>query len=373
MTALEPDLSVSRPLPIDEIDAGMSGRIVGPKAANLGKLYRLFPGKVAPAIALPFGLFYDEVSQHPETNWNMLQSIYTDYRAGVIDQAGLTSRLEVLRNALLASQPGEVLRRQVAHMMQKWFGESGSYGVFVRSDTNVEDLPGFTGAGLSETLPNIVGTDSIINSIPRVWASVLAPRAIAWRSDLLTNPEQVYPSVLLMKSVAAEKSGVLVTRDLYSRQPGLTVSTAWGVGGAVSGEMTETLVLNPDGTDTLLSEAKTAYQRVLKAEGGISWKPARPGSILTADEKQQLRMIALDINEKYGLASDDVGNPLPWDIEFGFIDGSLQLFQIRPLIERGQVMADRYINSTVQPENPVDGLVVKLNAQIFEPAEAVND
>jgi len=122
-----------------------------------------------------------------------------------------------------------------------------------------------------------------------------------------------------------------------------------------------------------LSEAKTAYQRVLKAEGGINWKPARPGSILTADEKQQLRMIAVDINEKYGLASDDDGNHLPWDIEFGFIDGSLQLFQIRPLIERGQVMADRYINRTVQSENPVDGLVVKLNAQVFEPAETVND
>ena len=86
----------------------------------------------------------------------------------------------------------------------------------------------FTGAGLSETLPNIVDVDAIIDSIPRVWASVLSPRAIAWRSNLLTNPEEVYASVLLMQSVPSDKSGVLVTTDLTRHGNGVTVSSGWG-------------------------------------------------------------------------------------------------------------------------------------------------
>ena len=41
----------------------------------------------------------------------------------------------------------------------------------MRSDTNVEDLPGFTGAGLNLTVFNIVGFDNIVKAISEVWAS----------------------------------------------------------------------------------------------------------------------------------------------------------------------------------------------------------
>ena len=51
-------------------------------------------------------------------------------------------------------------------------------GVFVRSDTNVEDLPGFTGAGLNKTIPNVVGYDAILQAIREVWASPFSDRAI---------------------------------------------------------------------------------------------------------------------------------------------------------------------------------------------------
>ncbi len=56
-------------------------------------------------------------------------------------------------------------------------------GVFIRSDTNVEDLPGFTGAGLNLTLFNIVGFDNIVKGIPEVWASPYTARAWAWRQS----------------------------------------------------------------------------------------------------------------------------------------------------------------------------------------------
>ena len=61
-----------------------------------------------------------------------------------------------------------------------------------------------------------------------------------------------------MKSVPATKSGVLVTSNLSDDAvQGLTVATAWGVGGAVSGEAAGSLVLTSDGAEVLISEAKT--------------------------------------------------------------------------------------------------------------------
>jgi len=64
---------------------------------------------------------------------------------------------------------------ELKQAMDSEFGTDGSYGVFVRSDTNVEDLPGFTGAGLNLTVPNVVGFENVLQSIRRVWASPFTP------------------------------------------------------------------------------------------------------------------------------------------------------------------------------------------------------
>jgi len=118
------------------------------------------------------------------------------------------------------------------------------------------------------------------------------------------------------------------------------VSTAWGVGGAVAGEAAETLVLTDSGNEILVSEAKTPYQRALNPAGGVDWVPAPEGPVLTATEKRQLRELAAEVNSKYTPVLDDSGQPRPWDIEFGFVAGELTLFQIRPLVEKGQARAD---------------------------------
>ncbi|MEZ5558109.1 MAG: PEP/pyruvate-binding domain-containing protein [Pseudomonadales bacterium] len=352
LTVPLPDLGVRRPLPIDELSRSLSGRVVGPKAANLGELNRLFPGRVAPAIALPFGIFADHVGNGPDSPLARLAATYAASRAGTLSAEALAQSLAAIREAIAGVALSDDLLAQLLPLMREWFGEPGSYGVFVRSDTNVEDLPGFTGAGLSETVPNVRGLDAQLATIPRVWASVLSPRAIAWRSSLLSNPADVYASVLLMKSVPADKSGVLVTTDLAGRGEGLTVSTAWGVGGAVAGEAAETLTLRPDGSERLISEAKAPFQRFLADSGGVRWRRARSGAVLTAADRQALRALAEEVRTRYAAVLDPDGRPLPWDIEFGFVDGELTLFQIRPLIERGQRRADRALLEALGPPQP---------------------
>ena len=74
--------------------------------------------------------------------------------------------------------PSQQFRAKLEAAMIATFG-SADRGVFVRSDTNVEDLPGFTGAGLNLTLPNVVGFDALTAAISRVWASPFTARAFA--------------------------------------------------------------------------------------------------------------------------------------------------------------------------------------------------
>jgi hypothetical protein len=345
LDAPAPDLTFREPLTLDELSAQLAGRVVGPKAANLGELARLFPTRVEEAIALPFGIFFDHTSRGADSPRRHLTESFEASRASRLDEASLAVEIEVVRRRVEDLPVSPELADRVGALMAERFGPPGSYGVFVRSDTNVEDLPGFTGAGLNLTVPHVVGVDRVLAMIPRVWASPYSSRAMAWRSTILKRPEEVYTSVLLMKSVPAEKSGVMVTADLATRGQGLTIACAWGVGGAVDGEAAETVVLRPDGSTLLVGEAKAPYQRRLRQEGGIEWIVAPAGRVLTPDERLGLRRLAEEVSARLTPATGRDGKPLPWDIEFGFVDGRLALFQIRPLVERGEVLADRVVEA----------------------------
>lgn len=359
LTVPRPDLSRLQPIRLAELESALSGRVVGPKAANLGQLARLFPGRVAAAVAVPFGIFAAHMDLGTPSLRERLIAAYGGYRGGKFDEAELLARLESIRVDIAALEVLPEHRRAIAEAMAAEFGDDPATGLFLRSDTNVEDLPQFTGAGLSETLPNVVGLERQLAALPRIWASVLSARAIAWRSNLLTNPEEVYASVLLMQSVPSTKSGVMVTADLTGLGDGVTVSTGWGVGGAVAGEAVETLVLRPDGSSSRVTEAKTAYQRNIDPAGGIRWLPAADGPVLSAAEVEQLRELAREVGERYAPVFDDQGRQRPWDIEFGFVDGELTLFQIRPLVERGAQLADRVVARLTADEAVDDAGAVK--------------
>jgi hypothetical protein len=343
--APQPDLDFREPLPLAKLHTGLSGKLVGPKAANLGELARLFPGRVSPAIALPFGFFHAYTSGGDDAPRARLNRAYRLRRLGELSVEALGEELEAVRQQVASIRLGGDQREALTKAMEALFGAPGSYGVFLRSDTNVEDLPGFTGAGLNKTIPHVVGRKHIVESIPEVWASLLSSRALAWRERVLRRPENIYSSVLLQRSVASEKSGVLVTRNLIADRPGITVTAAWGVGGAVDGESAETLVLEPDGTVTLVAEAKTPYQRVLKEGGGVGWESAPPGGVLTPPELEVLRKFVPELTQKLALREAGDGPPTPWDVEFGFENGELRLFQVRPLVQRGAGQAEEVVAS----------------------------
>jgi len=350
------NLSVRRFLSLDELRARDSGRVVGPKAAKLGELRHSYPDAVAPGLAIPFGIFREAVLDKPyggsgQTVFEWMVQQYRRMQAmpeGSAERKRFTEAFRAeIYDRIAGTRLDEGLRRQLRQGMMRVFGATDGFGVFVRSDTNVEDLPGFTGAGLNLTLPNVVGFEQVVEAIPKVWASPFTARAFAWRQSHMETPEHVYPAVLLLKSVPNDKSGVLVTRDIDTGADGiLSVAVNEGVGGAVDGQSAESLRIDTrTGKVRVLAMATAPWRRNPVASGGIEKVPTSGSdTVLQPDEIRQLIAFAKDLPKRFPSIADDAGRPAPADVEFGFLGGKLQLFQIRPFLESRKARGSDYLN-----------------------------
>jgi phosphoenolpyruvate synthase/pyruvate phosphate dikinase len=260
---------------------------------------------------------------------------------------------------------GPDFRQRLRAALEDVFGPDGTYGVFVRSDTNVEDLPGFTGAGLNLTVANVVGFENVLKAIQRVWASPFTERAYQWRQAYMDDPENVYASVLLLKSVPADKSGVMVTVDVTNGQAGwLTIAANEGVGGAVSGQTAEELrVHTTSGRVRLIAQASEPRKRILLKTGGMAKIAAGGGqAVLSAADIELLIKFAQSVPQRFPKLLGADGQPVPADIEFGFYRNELVLFQIRPFLDSIQARQNLFLNRLDQDLKKNQGRMVDLES-----------
>ena len=134
------------------------------------------------------------------------------------------------------------------------------------------------------------------------------------------------------------------------------------MGGAVDGEIAESLVLYPDGTTQLLSESKAPFARRLADKGGVEWFAAPAGRVLSKSEQQQLRQLAAQALSQLEPVLDAASRPLPWDIEFGFADEKLYLFQVRPLSQQDAALADEVVETLAPSRVPTT--ITKLDERL---------
>jgi hypothetical protein len=341
-------------LPISSLRASDSGRTSGPKGANLGELKHYFGDQVPNGFVIPFGAFRQLLDQPIEAGgpsvfeWMQAQyeAIAKASRDSAKQQRMVSKFLGRLRDWIATVDPGPEFRSQLRAMLEQNFGRDGSYGVFVRSDTNVEDLPGFTGAGLNLTVFNVVGTDNILRAIHDVWASPFEDRAYGWRQSHMTDPEYVFPAVVIQLGFQAEKSGVMVTADVESGEEGwITVAVNEGPGGGVEGQSTESLRIDTRTGDVrFLAQATEPERPVLSATGGVDHVPASgTEAVLQPGEIEQLVDFARHVHERFPSLRDEAGNPLPADVEFAFRNGRLALLQMRPFVESGRAQGSAYL------------------------------
>jgi hypothetical protein len=339
---------------LDSLRAKDSGRIVGPKAAKLGELKSHFPDRVAPGVGIPFGLYRATVLDRPYRDsgrtvyewmvesFRRLESLPAGSREA--EEFGEKLRAEIY-SIVRNTDPGPQFRQRLKAALATAFGDGFDVGVFVRSDTNVEDLPGFTGAGLNLTLFNIVGFDNLVKAISEVWASPYTPRAWAWRQSHMKGPEHVYPAVLLLRTVPSDISGVMITQDVDTGDARLlSVAVNEGVGGAVEGQAAESVRIDRrTGAARLMATATAPRKMVPQASGGIA-KVAVSGAdtLLRASEIRQLIAFADQIPKQFPQLGED-GKPVAADVEFAFVDGKLWLLQIRPFNESREARGASYL------------------------------
>lgn len=365
------DLSRRDPIPLGELRATDAGRIAGPKAARLGELKSHYPEEVSDGLVIPFGAYRVLLEQPmPGTGMSTYAWMSAAYRRiGSLPAQQQDAEAKKLRERLRAwigtADPGAAFRAALGKAMRERFGPDGSYAVFVRSDTNVEDLPGFSGAGLNLTVPNVVGLDRVVKSILQVWASPFYERAFAWRQMRMEAPEHVYVSVLLQRSVAVDKSGVMVTLDLEGASPeAYTVAANEGVGGAVSGQAAEELLITGGtGEVRLLAEASATTRRVLVAGGGLERRPVSGQPVLAPAEIEQLRQLGRELPERFP-QRDETGQIVPADVEFGFVAGRLALFQIRPYLQSREALRNRFLLELDAPLRTLTGRMVNLQEKM---------
>ncbi|EGJ48832.1 PEP/pyruvate-binding domain-containing protein [Desulfocurvibacter africanus] len=335
------ELGVTELVPLGHLVADDAGRVAGPKACNLGELKAAFPEAVSEGLVIPFGA-YAQILERPvrpggPSMREFLRQGYALARGMRDGQARQKAEAELLAEArswFESLELGPEFTERLRAAMEQRFGPDRSYGVFVRSDTNVEDLPGFTGAGLNKTVPNVVGFDKVLDAIRKVWASPFSERAYGWRQAHMQDPSGLFVSVLIQQTVPVDKSGVLVTTDIHGgRQGRISVAVNEGLGGAVDGQLAEELCLEPaTGQSVFLAPAAEPFKRVALPTGDLDKLPCAGGMVLTQAEEQILCELAESAPRRFRDLRGQNGEALPADMEFGFLNGRLALFQIRPFV-----------------------------------------
>jgi len=246
------------------------------------------------------------------------------------DAAWRNARLAQLRTAILdAPIDPAVLDALYKRVRVKLGGK----GVFVRSSTNAEDLPGFNGAGLYDTVPNVVGKEALGKAIKTVWASLWNLRAVEERTAFGIDHRQVYAAVLVQIGVAATAAGVLVSKNLYDPRDddGFTINAKWGLGmRVVEGQkVPEQIIFDAtnDGTK-IISRADDATMLVFDEHGGIKEMPAPAGTVILTEERAKRLVTA--VQRIVPLFAR--GTPL--DVEWVLEGETIWIVQARPYVGR---------------------------------------
>lgn len=340
------------------VDAEDSGKLCGPKAANLGQLKKMFPDNVVEGLVIPFGIFRDHMDQtmpgKSVSYWTFLNDMFAEankMRNNNIEEKEVENyqliQLETLRAAIkempLKSEFTAALEKEFSSVFGKALGD---IPVFLRSDTNMEDLKDFTGAGLNLTIFNAAAKEKIITGIKDVWASPYTERSFKWRQKYLLNPENVFPSILVIPSVDVDYSGVLITKGLSSgNEKDLTIAFSRGAGGAVDGQSAETYLIKKSGGYELLAPAREPYHNTLPITGGTGKKMVTfEKSVLNSQNIKEIRELSETIRKTMPKETKTDYNGA-YDVELGFKNDKLWLFQIRPFVENKKALSSTYLES----------------------------
>jgi len=322
------DLSERRLLGLAQQRA-RSGIAYGGKSANLGELMNArLPGIVVPnGFTIPF-YYYDQFLEANKLD-DAIYALLNDQKF-VHDPPYRRERLASLRERIRQAKFDENLRLRLLRRIRLEFPGKG---LFVRSSSNSEDLPNFSGAGLYTTVPNVREEAQFIEAIKTVWASLWNFEAYEARERAAVDHSKIFMAVLIQEGINSESSGVMITADPFDKdnKGAIYISAKRGLGiKVVEGKKVAEQVI--------YRQLANAVQVLTRSD---------EDSLLTFDEKGGVKEIA--ITGERVVLTDDVIRRLvsaatrikrvfgsrDQDIEWAYMKGQIYIVQSRPFIAGG--------------------------------------
>ena len=301
----------------------------GGKSANLGEVMNArLPGIIVPnGFTIPF-YYYDEFIKRNNLD-DAIFGLLNDQKF-VHDPAYRREQLVLLRKKIEAAQFDPELRKEV---LQKVTREYAGKGLFVRSSSNSEDLPNFSGAGLYTTVPNVRGEQQLIDAIKTVWASLWNFEAYEARERANVDHSKIFMAVLLQEGINSESSGVMISTDPFDAENkgAIYISAKRGLGiKVVEGQrIAEQIIFRPR-TNAVQVLTRSAEDSLLTFDenGGVKEVPITGDRVvLTDDVIRRLVHAAEAIKRVFGSRDQD--------IEWAYMKGQIYIVQSRPFIPGG--------------------------------------
>ncbi|MFF3151983.1 PEP/pyruvate-binding domain-containing protein [Streptomyces sp. NPDC057910] len=306
-----------RPRPPREDLYGHLAARVGADGASLPELRAAAAQFVATTVgapdgvALPFALQQHFLASSPA----LQQGIGKLKMALELDATEVLDSLCLRLQQLIRHTPvPESVTRQI---LQAFPAPAAARGrLVVRSSSNAEDLPGFSAAGVYDSVTAVHGTDELLDAVRQVWASLVSPRSVRLRHQVGISLDDTYMGVIIQEYVPASLGGVLVTCDPTRREDFRNVY----------------LNCSPGSPEQVVDGSVLPQQYLYNTvEGGGrtvalgSWGDGLPAA--TRARLSDLSLTGRLLQSHF--SEDDVDRPL--DIEWLMTDrGDFRLVQIRP-------------------------------------------
>lgn len=298
----------------------------GGKSANLGEVMhsRLRGVTVPNGFGIPF-YYYDQFIKENKLEDAIYEMM--DDQKFVHDPAYRRERLALMRARFQAGKVNDGLRAEVTRRLKT---EYAGKGVFVRSSSNSEDLPNFSGAGLYSTVPNVKEPEQVVEAIKTVWASLWNFEAYEARERAGVDHSKVYMGVLIQEGINSESSGVMITTDPYNREnnDAIYISAKRGLGiKVVEGKKIAEQILFAPRSNSVQVLTRSAEDSLLAFDenGGVKEVPITGDrAVLTDEVVRRLARAAALIKSVFGGKQQD--------IEWAYMRGEIYIIQSRPFI-----------------------------------------
>ncbi|HVF29356.1 MAG TPA: PEP/pyruvate-binding domain-containing protein [Pyrinomonadaceae bacterium] len=305
--------------------------IYGAKAANLGEMLNArVPGVIVPdGFSVPF-YWYNAFMKANGLADHIAE--YQDDLDFVHNPKVRRKKLEEFRTAIQKGKFDDNLRRAI---IAKWRAQLGGRPVFVRSSSNSEDLPNFSGAGLYSSVANVREEEKLIEAVKRVWASLWRFEAYEARVRNYVSQKDVYMSALIQVGIDMTKGGVMITKDPFDdeNKDSVYISAVCGHNSKVvdNSGLPEQILFNPKSNSVVVMTLSQQESALAFDENGdlreTSDKCANAQKrVLTDLQARALAKTAIDIRRVFGKREQD--------IEWGIMNGRIYIVQARPYIEK---------------------------------------